>query len=109
MDSPNLISGRKKTTKSCITFWTVIYLLLFLPCLGMTLCGSLISYEQFSFGIGLTYVVLFFSILLSLPASIYLMWSNYRKGQYQRAHFSYALPLLMIMIEFLFEAITRIF
>ncbi len=103
----NIDFNEKKFVKSCSIFLTSIYLLLFFPLLGGILCISLIAYEELTFWLGISHIVLFFGIVLSLPLSIFFMWFYYRKDNYKKVRFSWALPFLMTSFEMILEMIAR--
>ncbi len=108
MDTVNLTSDRKKPVKRWLTFLTIVDLFFFpIYCVTALIVHEQFCHQLFSFGIGLVYVILFYSIPVSIPISIYLMWSNYRKCQYRRAYIYCASPILIWMITLIFELIER--
>ncbi len=107
MDTVNFTSCRKKTIRRWLTFLTLVYLVFFpLYCLTALIVHVQFRHELLSFGLGLVYVILFYSIPVSIPISIYLMWFNYRKCQYRRAYIFCALPILIWSITLIFELIV---
>jgi hypothetical protein len=102
------VTGGKSAAKYCMFFWTVAYILLFFPLLGGILCLSLIAYEELTFWLSIFQIIFFLSVVLSLPTSIYFMWTNYSRGQYKRVHFFWIFPFVVTAIECLFEGLTRV-
>jgi hypothetical protein len=98
----------KQAAKRWMLFWTAIYFLLFFPLLGGILCLSLIVSEELSLWLAIPFIGMFVVVVvLSLPASICLMWSNYLRGRYKRVHFFWIFPFIIIAIECVIEGFLR--
>lgn len=83
----------RKSAKHCIAGFTVLYMVLFLPLFYMGLLSSMIfDNPRMTVPIGLS--IIFFTLLISLsmPVSIYLMWSRYLRGEYKKIRIFCALP-----------------
>lgn len=107
MGQSNLVDERK-ISRNIFIFWTLIYVILFIPLLMWTSCVSLIAYEDHTVLIGIIYIILFFCLLLSLPISIYLMWVNYCRDRLERAHFAWMLPIIALIVEVTIEFVLRL-
>jgi hypothetical protein len=76
--------------------WTIAYLLL-LPYLLMLASMSVMVFDSpyMSEIIGNTIRFLMYCVPLSVPVTIYLIWSNYLKGQYRKSCLFWFLPLIV--------------
>ena len=102
------VVDEKKFSRNILVFWTLIYVILFIPAFLMALTGSLIAYGEHPFLISILYAILFFSLFLSLPIGIYLMWTNYFRDQLTRAHCGWLVPLIALVIELVMEHALRL-
>jgi len=91
--------------------FTIIYLLIFLPALWMALLWSAAA-DPSSVWDFLT-LFTWFWIPISIPLSIYFMWSSYRKGKHKSVRFFSSLPLLalgaFIIANAVIEALQSLF
>jgi hypothetical protein len=83
------------------TFVTLIYVILFFPLFPVVLCSTLIAYETFSPYHAILKIILYCIFLLSLPASIFYMWSTYRKHHYRQTYITSMLPVFTFFIVYL--------
>jgi hypothetical protein len=102
------VVDERKISRNILIFWTLIYAILLIPAFLMALVGSLTVYGEHVFVIDVLYIVLFFGLFLSLPLSIYLMWTNYFRDQLTRAHFAWIIPLIALAVEIAIEHVLRL-
>ena len=90
------VNKARRSAKICILLSTVIYVALFPYFLYVGFVLLRFAFEVFRESIFGSLLVLFLTLLtpfLSIPVSIYLMWSRYLRGQYEKARFFCALPV----------------
>lgn len=99
------LGKEKKSTKRFATIFTMIYVILFPFLFYMAmLSGMIFDNPHMTNTLGLTIIFTTFCIPLSIPVSIYLIWSRYLRGQYKKAVFFCWLPLLtLVVVCFLIE------
>jgi hypothetical protein len=107
MDSKDEVYD-EKSAKYCAIGWTIVYLLLF-PFLFYVALFSIMVFDNphMTTPVGLLIIFMSFWVPLSIPVSIYLMWSNYSRGQYKRTHLFWGLPFFTFGIVFLLNAIIQ--
>lgn len=94
------ITYEMERAKFCATCWTVIYLILFPMCLYgalLLLAGMVFDNAAMTKPIGATLIFFSFWIPISIPVTIYLMWSRYSRGQYRKTRRLWSLPLLITL------------
>lgn len=79
-------------------FMTLIYAVLFLQLFAVVLCATLLAYETFSLYYAMLKTVLYCLLLLSFPFSIFYMWSNYRKCNYNQTYIISLFPIFVFLI-----------
>ena len=104
----------KKTAKCLAVISTLIYIVLFPPFFYMGLLSSMIfDNPRMTAPVGLSIIFLTLLISLSMPVSIYLIWSRYLRGLYKKTLFFCALPLMTFigvsLITVLLESLLRYF
>lgn len=97
---------------------TAVYVLLFPFFFYMALLSAMVSDNPniMPFLVGVIMLIVF-CIPLSIPISIYLMWSRYFRKQYDKARSFYWIPVYVIaavfvllgIVPYLYHAIRRIF
>ena len=100
-----------KDAKLYATFWTVVYLIL-LPfaCGAALFSGMVFDNNQMTVPIGLTIICLIFLIPISIPVSIYLIWSSYERAEYKKTYVACFMPIFTaIAVEFLNALIQIVF
>jgi threonine/homoserine/homoserine lactone efflux protein len=107
-----------KKCKRGLIFCTVIYALLFPFLLYMGLLSSMVSDSPriTPFFVGVIMFIVF-CIPLSIPISIYLMWSRYFRKQYDKARLFSGIPvyvmaivfILLGIVPYLYHAVRRMF
>lgn len=113
--------SRLTSSKKCkweLILCTIIYVILFPFLLYMGLLSSMVSdgprITPFFVGV-IMFIV--FCIPLSIPVSIYLMWSRYSREQYEKARLFAWIPvhvigvvfILLNVLPYLYDAIRQIF
>lgn len=84
----------QKSAKRCAVGFTILYIILFLPFFYMGLLSSMVfDNPRMTVPIGLSIIFLTLLISLSMPVSIYLMWSRYLRGEYRKTLIFCALPI----------------
>jgi len=85
----------KKCAKRCAVSFTIIYVILFPFLFYMAMLSSMIfDNPHMTTTLGLSIIFTTFCIPLSIPVSIYLMWSRYFQGLYKKTGFFCTLPPL---------------
>jgi threonine/homoserine/homoserine lactone efflux protein len=107
-----------KKCKRGLILCTIIYVLLFPFLLYMGLLSSMVSDSPriTPFFVGVIMFIVF-CIPLSIPVSIYLMWSRYFRKQYDKVHLFSRMPvyvmagvfILLGIVPYLYQAIRRMF
>lgn len=93
-------------SKKCelrLIIYSTIYVFLFPFFLGMAFLSPMVadSSRVTSFFLGVT-IFMMFCIPLSIPISIYFMWSRYFRKQYDKAHLFSRTPFYVTVIVFIF-------
>lgn len=110
----SISSTEKKKTKRWAWVTTIIYLILF-PFLLMLAFASVMVFDRpntpIAFGLGL--IFMYFLMPLSIPYTLYLVWSRYLQGHYKQSRCYYWISMYVIgavLISFsLMDAIEIIF
>ena len=93
--SEQKIAYDRKNAKYFAIGFTVVYVIFFPFFFYMALLsGMIFDNPHMTTLIGLLIIFITFLIPLSMPVSIYLMWSRYFRGQYKKTRFFCTLPLL---------------
>lgn len=89
----------RKTAKFYAIAWTIIYLVLF-PFFAYIalLSGMLLENPKTTVPVGLSMMLVMFCIPLSMPISIYLMWTNFSRHNYNKTLFYGLLPLFIFAL-----------
>lgn len=91
--------------------WTVIYALLFFPLLFLFVVLAFVIFESNPSWASVGIILIDFCIPLSLPISIYLMWSNYKGRRY--APIAWSLPFIititLLTLEYLIDSALKFF
>lgn len=92
-------AGNQRLAKVTSTIWTILYCFAF-PFLLMTALSShsmltnpMVTYLRGMIIISMDYIAAFV-----IPLCLYLMWSNYKKGNYDRCHLFGALPFIYFIV-----------
>ena len=107
---PSEIAALKdqKSAKYCAVGWTIAFLIFFPFFFFVALMSSMIfDNPKMTAPMGLWIMFMIFWIPLSMPISIYLMWSNYSRGLYRKTRLFWALPFLTLGIVILLNAILQ--
>ena len=113
--TPSAATARvKKITKYLAVASTLIYIVLFPFFFYMGLLSSMVfDNPRMTTPVGLSIIFLTLLISLSMPVSIYLIWSRYLRGLYKKALFFCILPLVTFigvsLITALLETLLRYF
>ena len=104
----------QKSARRCAIGYSVVYSILFFPFFYMGLLTSMIfDNPRMTTPVGLSIIFLAFMIPLSMLISIYLMWSRYLFGRYEKIYLFCALPPLTFVgvsiIIWVLEALLRYF
>lgn len=115
---PESESTSSKKCKQELILCTVIYVLLFPFLLYMALLSSMVSDSPriTPFFVGVIMFIVF-CIPLSIPISIYFMWSRYFREQYGKARLFSYIPFYMMagvfvllgVVPYFYHAIRRMF
>lgn len=98
----NSSEGLRKTAKYFAIGWTLVYVILFPSFLYIALLsGMVLENPKTTVPIGLTMMFVMFWIPVSMPISIYLMWSSFSHHKYNRTPFWGLLPLLTFVVALL--------
>lgn len=107
-----------KKCKRGLILCTIIYVLLFPFLFYMGLLSSMVSDSPriTPFFVGVIMFIVF-CMPLSIPVSIYLMWSRYFRKQYDKARLFSRMPvyvtvgvfILLGIVPYLYQAIRRMF
>lgn len=103
--TPDEPSEESQKTKRLATIWTVVYLICFVPLAFFALFTIFVfDGPSVTVPVGLSIIAAAWCIPLSIPVSIYLIWSSYSSGRYKRARYFCALPIIMIGVFLLVNA-----
>lgn len=92
----------KKYARRCVISFTVLYAVLFPFLFYMAMLSSMVfDNPHMTTTRGLSIIFTTFCVPLSIPISIYLMWSRYFREQYKKSSFFCAIPLLTFLVVFL--------
>lgn len=96
LESKDDLIDLRNRAKRCIIFFTIMYLLFF-PFLFYVAMFSPMVFDNPDITpiMGMFFIFSIFCIPLSIPASLYFMWSFFSRAQYQRARFFCAIPLFI--------------
>ena len=111
---PKDIAKTKRSTKYWAVGSTIVYIVLFPVFFYMGLLSSMVfDCPRMTTFVGLLIIFLTLLISLSMPVSIYLIWSRYQRGLYKKALFYCALPLITFvgvsLINVVLNALLRYF
>ncbi len=97
----------REKTKRCAWAVTIIYLLLF-PFLFMCAAASAMIFDDSSMpvALGLSIIFLCLCIPLSIPFTLYFVWSRYLHGEYKKSRQSCLIPLYILIITFIYDVLT---
>jgi hypothetical protein len=100
----------QKAAKWCAIGFSILYVLLFFPALGLFAASTLIfDSPSMTLAVGLPIVSLFLLAALSLPLAIFLMIRSYRCRRYRRVKWYCLLPPCAYLLVFvLVELIDRL-
>jgi Mn2+/Fe2+ NRAMP family transporter len=102
------IEEERKKTKKCAWAATIIYLVLF-PFLFMFAAACIMIFDNpdMSTLFGLSIIFLCFCIPLSIPFTLYLVWSRYLKGAYKKSRRFGLIPLYFAIAAFAYNALVQ--
>lgn len=81
-----VIARNRKKAKKFAWAVTIAYLVL-LPFLGMLAVASIMVFDSPSMTVpvGLSIIIMYFCMPLSVPVTIYFVWSRYLQGNYRKS------------------------
>lgn len=98
----------KNSARWAARWFTAIYILLFPICFGMAWFSPMIfSCSFMPVSIGLSVIFLTCLIPISIPVSIYLIWSRFSKGNYKTMYYFCFLPILTFIGVFILTEVLR--
>jgi hypothetical protein len=100
----------RNSVKRLATGFTIAYIILFFPFFYMGLFSSMtFDNPRMTVPVGLSIMFFIFLIPFSIPISIYLMWSRYLRGQYQKTRIFCVLPFFtFIGVSFIVEVLRAL-
>jgi hypothetical protein len=107
---PEDVQDLQRRLKGGSIFFTVLYSILFIPFLGYAYLSPFVFHSPSATAIrGFVFVFLAWLLPLSIPISIFQMWTNYNKGRYQRIRIFWALPILAVVVFVLIDILLDFF
>jgi Mn2+/Fe2+ NRAMP family transporter len=105
---PSVEEDRKKT-KKCIWIATISYLCL-LPFVFMLAVASIMVFDSPSMtvAIGLSIIFMYFCVPLSIPVTLYLVWSRYSQGDYKKSRWCCLMPLCVFTLTMAYDALVEV-
>jgi hypothetical protein len=94
MNAPVSNGIARKKTKKCALAATITYLILF-PFLLMLAVASFMVFDSPNITVpfGLSIILMYFLMPLSIPFTFYLVWSRYSRGDYKKSRRFCLLPI----------------
>lgn len=110
MDIPPPIKQDQIKTNWCARTATTIYLLL-LPFLFMFAVASILIFDSPSMTvpIGLSIIFMYFCVPLSIPFTLYLVWSRYSQNHYKKSRQFCLIPLCVAVAAVAYDALISSF
>lgn len=94
------MEAAKKSARWTARFFTFLYVVLFPFFFYMAMLSPMVFNCSIP-AVGIFNIFFTFLIPLSMPVSVYLMWSRYSQGLYKKTHFFSALPVLVFIAWFI--------
>jgi len=92
----NVQDLQRKVKKGSI-FFTALYSILFIPFIGYAFLSPFVFHSPRTTVVrDFVFVFLAWLLPLSIPFSIFRMWSNYNQGRYHHIRVFWALPILVV-------------
>ena len=107
--APSCADKARKKAKRSAWLATIIYLVLF-PFLFMLAGASILVFDSPSMPIplGLSIIFVYFCVPLSIPISVYFVWSRYLRGDYQESRRFCLMPLYFFVALLIYEAFADV-
>ena len=104
----------RKDVNFWATLWTVVYLVLFPFACAVALFSPMVFCDCRVFmPFGLIMICFVFLIPISIPVSIYLIWSSYERAQYKKTYSACFVPIFTCitveLLNYLIQIIQIIF
>jgi len=94
---PENVQDLQRKLKRGSIFFTALYSILFIPFIGYAFLSPFVFHSPRTTVIrDFAFVFLAWLLPLSIPVSIFRMWSNYNQGRYHRIRIFWALPILAV-------------
>jgi hypothetical protein len=95
-------------TKWCAWIVTFIYLIL-LPFSVMLAITSIMVFDRPSITVpvGLSIIFMYFCIPLSIPLTLYLVWSRYSQENYRKSRLFCLIPLGIVTVIIVYDALVE--
>ena len=91
-------SANQKFAKVTAIVWTILYCFAFPFLLMKALSsGSMLTNPTVTFASGMTIICMDYAAAFVIPLGLYLMWSSYKQGNYERCHFFGVMPLIFFI------------
>ncbi len=99
MDITDTVEKDRKSAKICGSIATIIYIPLF-PILVMLAGASALVFDNpgLSIPLGLSIILLYLITALSVPFTLYRIWSCYSRDEYRKSRFSCLIPIAALLI-----------
>ncbi len=109
MNLPIVFEKDQKKTKRCAWIATIIYLLL-LPFLFMMAVASIMVFDcpDMAVPIGLSIIFMYFCVPLSIPFTLYLIWSRYSRNDYKKSRQFCLIPLGLSIATIAYDALVDV-
>ncbi len=108
-DSKEFSKEFQRSTKRLASLSTLVYVLLFIP-MAMFAVASIMVFDapDIPIPVGLSIIFIFCWVPISIPVSLYLIWSRYLNGVYKKCRFYCTLPILTVVIVVILNALIEI-
>lgn len=107
--SQGMVKYNRKYAERALIFWTVIYCILFPFLFYMAMFSAMVfDNPSISTTMGLSVMGVVFLIPLSIPVSIYFMWSSYFKRRYKKFWFFCRLPPIILLVVLSLDILTSL-
>jgi hypothetical protein len=96
----------QKRSKKYAWIATIIYLLLFPILIGLA-GASFMVFDSSSMTIigGLSLIFMYFCIPVSIPITLYLVWSRYTQGKYRQSRVFCLIPLVILIMTAIYDSL----
>lgn len=99
----------KKKSKKYGWIATIIYLLLFPIVIGLAGASFMVfdSPSMTAIG-GLSIIFMYLCIPISIPITLYLVWSRYTQGKYRQSRLLCLIPLAILIIAAIYDSLISV-